>query len=83
MNFKRNMEPETRAFLIKIANTLFMFLFWMMINSTAGIYFGYAFPEGGISIGNIIFYIFCIGSFMLLIRYYLRIWKEKEENISE
>ena len=74
------MEPETRAFLIKIANTLFMFLFWMMINSTAGIYFGYAFPEKNIGIGNIIFYLFFLASIVFLLWYYARLWKEKKDD---
>lgn len=71
------MDPETRSFLIRIANTLFMGLFWMMVNSTFGIYFGFAFPDNGFGLENIIYYVFLITSFIGLIWYYRRLWKEK------
>lgn len=77
------MEEETRVFLIKIANTLFMFLFWMLLNSTIGIYFGYAFPKENLSIGNILFYIFLLASIFFLFWYYARLWKEKQDENSK
>lgn len=74
------MDPETRAFLIKIANTLFMGLFWMLLNSTLGIYFNFAFPGKTITAANIIYYIFLIASLAGLIWYYLRLWKEEKDD---
>lgn len=56
-----------------------MGLFWMLLNSTFGVYFGFAFPEGGISTGNIIYYIFFVISLLGLVWYYRRLWKEKNE----
>jgi hypothetical protein len=81
------MEPEVRAFLIRIVQSLSMTLLWMSVNMAIGIRFDLAFPHNGISTGNIIFYIFFVTSFAGLIWYLLRIWKEallgkRDENAS-
>lgn len=77
------MEPETRAFLQRIAFTIFGLILWMSINSTIGIMYNYAFVEEKITIGNILFYIWLIASLILLIWFYIKLWKtppEEEEN---
>jgi len=73
------MEPEVKAFLALILNSLAMALLWMMVNMTAGIYFNLAFFEGQISIWNIIYYIFFLGSFIWLLFYFKRKWKGFKE----
>ncbi len=50
---------------------------WMMVNMTLGIYYGLLFAENGLGIWNILYYIFFLGSLFVLIRYYLRTWKQK------
>jgi hypothetical protein len=72
-----SLEPEVQDFLKRIVSSLFLGLFWLMLNMTLGIYFGLLFVDGKISIGNIIFYIFLLGSLFLLIRFYYRTWKKK------
>ena len=71
------MEPEVRNFLKKIVSSIFMGLFWLMLNSILGIYFNLLFIETKISIGNIIFYIIFVGSLAALILFYYRTWKQK------
>jgi hypothetical protein len=70
-------EPDVKDFLKRIVSSLFLGLFWLMLNMTLGIYFGLLFVNGKVSIGNIIFYIFLLGSLFLLIRFYYRTWKKK------
>jgi hypothetical protein len=71
------MEPEVKTFLKKIVSTIFIGIFWLILNMTFGIYFGLLFIEDRIRIGNILFYLFLIASLVLLIRFYYRTWKHK------
>jgi hypothetical protein len=71
------MEPEIRIFLKKIVSSVFMGLFWMMLNMTFGIYYGLLFVDPKIRIGNIIFYIFSATSLLALIWFYRRLWKTR------
>ncbi|MEP6512403.1 MAG: hypothetical protein ABJA79_00945 [Parafilimonas sp.] len=69
------MEPEAKEFLQRVSFTLLAGLVWMAINSTAGIMYNYAFIEGKLRIGNIIFYVWLVVSFVLLLWFYIRLWK--------
>ncbi len=73
------MEPEVKAFLALIINSLAMALIWMMVNMTAGIYFNLAFFEDKISIWNIVYDIFFLATFVLLIMYLRKKWKGFKE----
>ena len=73
------MEPGIREFLKRILNAMSTALLWMIINATAGIKFGYAFPEGPIKMGNIIFYIWFVASLALLVFYIIRLWNKPVE----
>ena len=70
-------EPEVIAFFKTIASSVFLGLFWLMINFTLGIYFRLLFIDDKISIGNILFYLFVLVSFIFLVRYYIKKWKNK------
>lgn len=56
-----------------------MTLLWMLVNMTAGIYFNLAFFEDRIAIWNIIYYVFFLGTFVLLIIYLRKKWKGFKE----
>lgn len=73
------MEPEARAFLLLIVQTISMAMLWMLVNMTAGIYFNLAFFEGSPSLANIIYYIFFLITFSLLILYFKKKWKNFKE----
>jgi ABC-type glycerol-3-phosphate transport system permease component len=73
------MEPDARAFLKRVLNSLFAGIIWLALNSTFGIMYGYAFPENKITIGNIIFYVWFIASLCLLIWILIKLWKESPE----
>lgn len=73
------MEPEVKAFLLLIIQSLSMALLWMMVNMTIGIYFNLAFFEDHISIWNILYYIFFLASLSWLLFYFKRKWKGFKE----
>jgi hypothetical protein len=73
------MEPEVKAFLLMIVQTLSMSMVWLLINMTAGIYFNLGFFEGSPSMWNILYYIFFLVSFILLIMYFRKKWKGWKE----
>lgn len=68
-------EPEVKSFLSKIVTSLSVGLLWMLINSTFGIGFNFAFFENNPSLGNYIFYVWFLVSLFFLIKLYRRIWK--------
>lgn len=70
------MEPAARAYLIRIINTLSVGLIWLVINSTAGIMYGWAFPKEKISLGNILFYVWLAISFAGLLIYIIKLWSK-------
>ena len=73
------MEPEVKAFLLMIVQTLSMSMLWLLVNMTAGIYFNLGFFEGSPSIWNILYYVFFLASFVLLIMYFRKKWKGWKE----
>jgi uncharacterized membrane protein YcaP (DUF421 family) len=73
------MEPEVKAFLILIINSLAMALIWLMLNMTAGIYFNLAFFDDYVSIWNIVYYIFLVATFIFLMMYLRKKWKGFKE----
>jgi membrane protein DedA with SNARE-associated domain len=71
------MDPELRAFFLRVLYSLTAGLIWMIINVWAGIYLGWLFFGRSMKTGNIIFYSFMVMSFAALIWYYVRLWKGK------
>lgn len=73
------MEPDIKAFLILVMQSVSIVLLWMLINMTAGIYFNLAFFEGKITVWNIAYYIFLISTFCWLIFHLKKKWKGFKE----
>jgi hypothetical protein len=73
------MEPDIKAFLLLIVQTISMGIIWLLINMTAGIYFNLGFFEGAPSLWNILYYIFFLVSLVLLIMYLRKKWKGWKE----
>ena len=69
------MEDDTRAFLLRILNTVAIVLLWMMVNVFIGIYKNYAFFEGKPNWTNYLYYIFFLISLAALIIHLGRKWK--------
>jgi hypothetical protein len=69
------MEPEVKSFLSKISTSLSVGLLWLLINTTIGIGFNFAFFEDKPTTGNYIFYAWFLISLYLLIVFYRKKWK--------
>lgn len=69
------MEDETRAFLIRILNTVSIVLLWMIINVFLGIYKNYGFFEDVPGWKNYLYYAFLLISLIALIIHLRRKWK--------
>lgn len=69
------MEPDVKNFLSKIVTSLSVGLLWLLLNSTIGIRFNFAFFENKPTIGNYIFYVWFLVSLFFLIKFYRKIWK--------
>jgi hypothetical protein len=70
------LEPGVREYLIRIMNTIFVVLIWLLINTTAGIMYHLAFISAHVTTGNIIFYCWLIISALLLARWAYRLWSK-------
>jgi hypothetical protein len=72
-----SMERDTKDFLKKIVQSIFLGLLWLCLNMTMGIYNGLLFFEDRITLANIFYYLFLVASLIALIRFYWVIWKKK------
>jgi hypothetical protein len=73
------MEPEVVAFLKNVALCIFLTFSWLAVNVVIGLKFNLAFINGSISAGNILFYIWMAASFVIMIIYFIRLWKNTEK----
>jgi len=68
------MDPEVTKYFRKILRSLFVFLMWLFINVTAGIYFELAYSENYSSFIHILFFVWLVISLVLLLWYLYRTW---------
>lgn len=74
--YTSGMEPETRAYLMKVVKSFIMGAIWLLVISTLGLFMGFGVVHNGWHWYNIAFYIFFALSFAWLVRYYYRRWKD-------
>jgi hypothetical protein len=72
------MEPEVKRFLQKVVWTISGAMLWLTINMFLGIYKELGFPNGHLTLWNILFYAFSLLTLALLIIYYFRLWKNED-----
>jgi hypothetical protein len=71
------MEDDVKDFLKRIVWTVSAGFFWLTITVAIGAYNDLLVPNHKITIGNIIFYIWGVGTLAALLYLYFRIWKKK------
>ncbi len=71
------MEPDVRAFLLRILRTLTAGLVWMLLQVVFGIMPGYAFTDNGYTWKNGVYYAGCLVSLAALLYYLYRLWRKK------
>ncbi len=70
-------ETDVQDFLQRIVWSFFAGIVWLFINMTAGIFGGWLFFEHAPTIGNIIFYIWMLLSFIVLLRILYKTWNKR------
>ncbi len=70
-------EEDPRDFLRRVVWSLSLGLVWLVTTIGIGTYAGLMVPEKGLTLGNIIFYIWMALSLVALIWINMRIWKKK------
>lgn len=74
--FNTGMDPAVKKYFRKIMATFAVGLLWMMIVCTAGFYFRLAKVPEGWRTANTVFYALAFLSFLLVLRYFFRVWKD-------
>ena len=74
--YNSGMDPEVKKYFQKIINSFSLALLWLLIVSTAGLYFGLAVVRHGLQWYHIVYYLLSLASLVLLIRYFYRTWKQ-------
>ena len=69
------MEPEVVAFLKRVALCIFITFSWLAVTVTVGLKFDLVVVNNHPSVGNILFYLWMTGSFIAMILYFIRLWK--------
>lgn len=71
------MDEETQKFLLSIVNSIARILAWMIANLFFGMYMEWAFFEHTPELGNIIYYLLSVITFLWLLKYLRSKWKDK------
>lgn len=72
-------EKDIRQFLKKMVNSIFIIIFWMMLNVIFGIYYQYAFIEAKPIWQNALYYVLSLLGLMVVIIFIKRTWAKKRE----
>lgn len=74
--YLQKMEPEVVAFLKRVGLSMSIAFFWLSINTIVGIKFNLAFIDTKMTVGNVIFYVWMVGSFLGMLWFFVRLWRE-------
>lgn len=74
---KDNLDWQLLQFFIKIVRTVFVGLFWMLVNIFFGLYLGFAVPEESTPLRMLLFYTWLVLSLAAFIYYIWRMWRRK------
>ena len=69
------MEPDIRDYLRKVLKTVSVGMLFLIFHMTVGVFLNWAFFEGAIGVGNILYYIVLLTTLGGLIAYLMRLWK--------
>lgn len=72
------MDREVKTYFGKIMKSFTAGMLWMMVMTTAGLFFRLGHVNKGWQWYNTLFYGLLIVSFSFLLRYYYNVWKKRE-----
>jgi len=70
-------DPEVKKYFIRLINSISLGLLWIMGVFTAGIYYKLAYSNEKPLFYTILFYSLAVATLFLLIRYWIKTWKNK------
>ncbi len=70
------MEPEIRKFFAILANMIAMLVLFFVLHILLGLRLGLLTIDKDVTVWNILYWIFLVGSFGWLLRYILKKWKQ-------
>lgn len=76
--YSSGMDPEVKRYFRKILATFGAGMLWMMVFTTAGFFLKLAYLDRGVRWENVVFYCLLLLTFVLLIRYFFRLWGRRE-----
>jgi predicted ABC-type exoprotein transport system permease subunit len=75
--YNQGWDPEVKRYFKKIINSFFLFVFWLLLASTAGFFYDLAPIHGPVRWYNILFYVLLALSFAWLMYYLYKTWLRK------
>lgn len=75
---QNSFDPKLLAFFIRIIRTLFIGMFWMLVNIFLGLYLGFGLPEYSTPLMMGIFYTWLGLSFAGYVYFVWRMWARKK-----
>ena len=77
--YNSGMDPEVKRYFRKILNSFSVGLLWLLSFATAGLFFRLGIISDGFQWYHALFYVLLGASFILLIRYYYKLWNKKPD----
>ena len=74
--YDRGVDPEIKKYFRQIVNSVSVGSFWLLILMLFGLYFRFGIVENGLSVGNIVFYIFFLVSLVAYIYFLYKVWRK-------
>lgn len=75
------MDPEVKKYFRKIIASFSIGLLWLFASVTSGLYFQLGLVDEQLHWYNWFFYFLFVASFLLLLRFYYRLWKTKPQEL--
>lgn len=75
--YNTGMDSEVKVYFRKIMKSFSAGLFWLMVMATAGLFFKLGYLNKGWHWYNAVFYALLLLSFLLLIRFYYKVWSKR------
>lgn len=70
-------DPQMKRFFKNIVSSFSFGALWMLLMSTAGLYFGLALIQDRLQWYNVLFYVVFVASLFWLLRFLYRIWTKE------
>ena len=74
--YNQGWDPLIKKYFRKIVYSFVMFFSWLLIFATAGLYYDLGIIHGQVTWYNIVFYVLLLSSFVFMLWYLYKFWKD-------